>query len=130
MANNRHRLLLLAFFTLFGCSNLNEKAPKGAEKITATTEKAQKSSNSISAFKHEKGRFEKQGENWVEFHDDTDVTYTFRETGRDNTWVYAHDDTRNYEIKLPVKDGQMMLRTDTSRDDAWGPYYILTPVIK
>jgi WD40 repeat protein len=83
---------------------------------------------SIVRFEHSKGRFEKQGVNWIEYGNELPYTYKFRETSRDDKWIYVRDDSRAMSARFPLKGGAMYLHADDCHPDIWYPYLIVKPI--
>ncbi len=79
--------------------------------------------NGLAAFRHSKGVFKQQAEGrWFEYW--SDPTYTFVEKSRDASWLYLRDDSRNMDLRLPVKGGWCQLKTNNR---PWGNLYFVHP---
>ena len=70
------------------------------------------------------GQFLKKGSYWIEYPKNANYTFKFLEVKRDQAWIHLHDNSRNFSAKLPLKRGQMLLRTEKH----FYKYHLVQPI--
>lgn len=58
---------------------------------------------------------------WTETKTDSNAAFTFEEARRDREFIFLHDRTRGFTIRLPIRGGDSSLSTDNEK--TWLPLY-------
>lgn len=79
----------------------------------------------IARYTYNGGAFQQHAGNspiyWTETKTDGEAGYTFEEVRRDAEYVFLHDSSRGFTIRLPIAGGRSSLSTD--KEKTWQPLY-------
>jgi hypothetical protein len=79
----------------------------------------------IARYTYQDGAFEQHAGKspiyWTETKADGDTVFTFEEFRRDKQYIFLHDSSRGFTIRLPVNGGDSSLSTDSEK--TWHPLY-------
>lgn len=78
----------------------------------------------IREFKHVKGIFKRDGIIWKEYVGNS-MIHSFDETGHDSSWIFIKDNSRQLEIRIPLKGGFCQWRVTGD----WRNLYNVVPLI-